>query len=129
MIVSTVPSNTPWEGTLDLRVENSDNPLKELRNLVKVHDAYERAASGQELLAKGDIDRGAKEFSKALSLAPEYSELKLWLALGMMRRGEVKKAGPVMRSALGRGHDLKAMLKELAARGIIPDTAKSRRKR
>jgi uncharacterized Ntn-hydrolase superfamily protein len=120
MVVAALPSNTPWEGRLlDLRVENSGGPLKELRRMLKVHEAYELAARGEELLARGELERGGKEFSKAMSLAPESSELKLWLALGMMAQGEVKKAEPAMRSALGRGQDLKAILRELASRGII----------
>jgi len=123
MVVSTLPSNTPWEGTLDLRVENSDNPLRELKDLVKTHHAYRHAANGQELLSKGDIERGSKEFAKALSLAPEYSELKLWFALGLMARGDLRKAQPMVRGAIGRGHDLKAILRELAARGMIPGTS------
>ena len=120
VVVSTRPSNTPWEGkVLDLRVENSDNPLRAIRGLLKTQEAYERAASGQELLARGDVERAVKEFSKAMSLAPESSELKLWFALGMMRQGQTKKAESMLRSAVGRGQDLKAIIRELVSRGII----------
>jgi uncharacterized Ntn-hydrolase superfamily protein len=130
MVVETLPSNTPWEGrVLDLRVENSSSPLKELRKLLKVHQAYERAKSGQELLAKGELERGGKEFSKAISLAPENSELKLWFALGMMRQGETKAAESPMRSALGRGQDLKVILRELASRGVAGNPTAARRPR
>jgi len=120
MVVAALPTSTPWEGRLlDLRVEDGDAPLKELRGMLKVQEAYSHAATGEELLAKGDLERGGREFSKAMSLAPESSELKLWFALGMMRQGETKKAVSMMRSAVGRGQDLKAILRELASRGII----------
>jgi uncharacterized Ntn-hydrolase superfamily protein len=120
MVVAAIPTNTPWEGKLlDLRVESSDAPLKELKGMLKVQEAYGHAASGEELLAKGDVERGAKEFSNAISLAPESSELKLWFALGMMRQGRVREGESMLRSAVGRGQDAKAILRELASRGIV----------
>ncbi len=124
-IVAALPTNTPWEGRLlDLRVESSGAPLRDLRGALKVHDAYVHAANGEELLSRGEIDRGRKEFSKAMSLAPESSELKLWFALGMMRQGKAREAEPLMRNAVGRGQDLKAVLRELASRGIVREPAR-----
>lgn len=118
VVVSTLPSSVPWDGRLvDLRVEYSGAPLRELRNLLKVRDAYGHAATGADLLSRGDVDRGRREFSKAFSLAPESSELKLWFALGTVGQGETKEAESMMRSALGRRQDLKGILRELVARG------------
>jgi uncharacterized Ntn-hydrolase superfamily protein len=125
MVVAALPTNTPWEGKLlDLRVESSDGPLKELKKMLKVQEAYARAASGEEFLSRGEVARGEREFSKAVSLAPESSELKLWLALGMMWQGDVKKGESMLRSAVGRGQDVKAIVRELASRGIIGDRAR-----
>jgi len=126
-VVAALPTNTPWEGRLlDLRVESSDAPLKELKGLLKVEEAYGHAASGEEMLSRGEVERGGREFSKAMSLAPRSSELKLWFALGMLRQGGFKTGEPALRSAVGRGQDVKALLRELAARGIIDDPPKRR---
>jgi uncharacterized Ntn-hydrolase superfamily protein len=123
MVVTTLPSIAPWEGRpLDLRVDDSATPLKDLRRLLKIQKAYRHAAIGEELLSKGDLDRGGREFYKAIALAPESSELKLWFALGMMRQGETRKALSLMRSAVGRGQDAKAIVREMASRGIIGKT-------
>jgi uncharacterized Ntn-hydrolase superfamily protein len=128
VVVAALPSNAPWEGRLlDLRVGNSDGPLRELRKMLKVHDAYEHAADGEELLSKGDLERGRREFAKAVSLAPESTELKLWLALGMMKQGEVKAGESALRSAVGRGQDLKAILREMKSRGIVGKPTAARR--
>jgi uncharacterized Ntn-hydrolase superfamily protein len=125
MVVAALPTNTPWEGKLlDLRVESSDGPLRELRGMLKVQEAYGYAASGEELLSRGDSERGEREFSKAISLAPRNNELKLWFALGMLRQGEFKAGEPALRSAVGRGRDVKALLRELVARGIIESPPK-----
>jgi uncharacterized Ntn-hydrolase superfamily protein len=123
MVVTTLPSIAPWEGRpLDLRVDDSATPLKDLRRLLKIQKAYRHAAIGEELLSKGDLDRGGREFYRAIALAPESSELKLWFALGMMRQGETRKALSLMRSAVGRGQDAKAIVREMASRGIIGKT-------
>ena len=120
MVVAALPTNTPWEGRLlDLRVDSSDNPLRELKTMLKVQVAYGYAASGEELLARGDLAKGGREFSRAISLSPESTELKLWFALGMLRNGEGKAGEAMLRSAVGRGSDAKEILRELAARGII----------
>ncbi|MDA4115841.1 MAG: DUF1028 domain-containing protein [Thaumarchaeota archaeon] len=120
VVVAALPTNTPWEGRLlDLRVESSDAPLRELKALLKVEEAYGHAASAEELFSKGDVERAAREFSKAISLAPQSPELRLWLALGMLQQGESKAGERALRSALGRGQDAKAILRELAARGMI----------
>jgi len=127
MVVAALPTNTPWEGKLlDLRVESSDAPLRELKGLLKVEEAYSHAASGEELISKGDVERGRREFSKAMSLAPRSAELKLWFALGVLRQGESKTGESMLRSAVGRGQDVKALLRELAARGIINSPPKRR---
>jgi len=127
MVVAALPTNTPWEGRLlDMRIESSDAPLKELKGLLKVEEAYGHAASGEELLSRGDLERGEKEFSKAMSLAPRSAELKLWFALGMLRQGGFKTGEPALRSAIGRGQDVKALLREMVARGIIESPPKRR---
>jgi len=124
MVVAALPTNTPWEGRLlDLRVESSDGPMKELKGMMRVQEAYGHAASGEELLSRGDLELGQREFSKAISLAPDSSELKLWFALGMMRQGEAKKGESMLRSAVGRGQDMKAILREMVSRGIVSTSA------
>lgn len=125
MVVAAIPTNTPWEGRLlDLRVESSDAPLKELKGLLRTQEAYGYAASGEELLSRGEVSKGGKEFLKAISLAPESTEVKLWFAIGMLRLGQAKSGERLLRNAIGRGQDAKAILQELAARGIVGSPAK-----
>ncbi len=120
LVVAATSTNTPWEGRyLDLRVEDSDNPLKELKAALKVNEAYERASNAEEFLGRGDIAKAEKEFGKAISLANGSPALKMRFALGMIQAGEEKKGASLMKSALGRGHDAKALMREMSSRGII----------
>ena len=120
VVVATKPSGTPWEGrVLDLRVDDSDNPVRELRRVLRVQDAYRHAESGGELVAKGDVERGQKEFAKAAAMAGDGSEFMLWLALGLLKRGDTKRGAAALRRVLGRGNDVKAVMRELAGSGLV----------
>lgn len=126
VLVSSLPTNTPWEGRLlDLRVESSEYPLKELKRMLRLREAYAHASAAREMVSKGDVGKINKEFSRAVSLAPTSSELKLLYALSLLQTGETRRGASLLRSALGRGQDAKAVLKELSARGILgPGQAK-----
>ncbi len=127
VVVNAAPTNTPWEGRLlDMRVDSDEAPLKELKRLLKVQEAYGHAATGDELLSRGEVDRAMKEFSRAVQLSPESSELRLWLAIGMLQQGESREALSTMRGALGSGQDWKALLRELKSRGIVRGQAAQR---
>lgn len=120
VLVSSLPTNTPWDGSLlDLRVESSEHPLKELKGMLRLREAYAHAAAGRELVSKGDSGRMSREFSKAVALAPRSSELKLLYALSLLQMGETRRGTSVLRGALGRGQDAKSLLKELSARGVL----------
>ena len=127
MVFSSVATSTPREGRLlDLRVENSDAPLKEMKGLLRVQEAYSHAAAGEELLSKGDLVKGQKEFARALSLSSENPELRMRFALKLLELGETKKGTRALRGALGKGQDVKAFMRELVSRGIVAKTAPGR---
>ena len=120
MVVKSAPSGVPWEGkVLDLRVEGGDAPLKHLKGLLKVKEAYERAEVGEGLFLRGEVGRGEKEFKRAMALASDSFEVRLRFALALIGLGERKRGMAVLRSALGRGVDFKAVMRELSERKIV----------
>jgi len=128
VVVRSTPSGVPWEGkVLDLRVEGSDAPLKQLKGLLKVEEAYERADAGESLFLRGEAGRGEKEFERAIALASDNFEVRLRFALALIRLGERKRGLAVLRSALGRGVDFKAIVHELSARKIVDEQPNPKR--
>jgi len=126
-VVSTNHTNTPEEGRLvDLRVENSDAPLRELRAALKVKEAYELAASGEDLLLRGEMAKAEREFARAISLGQGSTELRLRFALAMLKAGEEKKGESLLKTVVGGGKDAKATLREMAVRGITGAPAKNK---
>ncbi len=73
----------PWRSRFDIRVEDDDEPLVELRRLLRLARAYEMAAQADELLAEGDIDAATGLYLGAAELAPEADELTFWAGVGV----------------------------------------------
>jgi len=119
IVISTRPSGMPWEGrVLDLRIESSDNPLKELRRLLQVQEAYSHAAVGDESFGKGDPERGKREYSKAVAMARENSELRFWQGIQLLNHGDEKKGVAILKKVLHQ-RDKKAMIRELESLGLV----------
>ena len=60
----------PWRRTVDLRVEDHELPLAELRRLITLQSAYDLAGDGDELLAAGRADEAGSLYQRAAELAP-----------------------------------------------------------
>jgi uncharacterized Ntn-hydrolase superfamily protein len=72
-----------WRSRFDVRVEDSPEPLVELRRLVRLARAYEMAARADELLADGDGAEATRLYREAAALAPESDELTFWAGVGV----------------------------------------------
>jgi len=73
----------PWRTRFDIRVEDDQEPLVELRRLLRLARAYEMAAQADELLAEGEIDAATGLYLGAAELAPEADELTFWAGVGV----------------------------------------------
>jgi uncharacterized Ntn-hydrolase superfamily protein len=74
-------SGDPWSRVTELRVEDSEEPLAELRRLLVLDRAYSAAGRADELMAEGDEDSARRLYDEAASLAPGKAELRFWAAL------------------------------------------------
>jgi uncharacterized Ntn-hydrolase superfamily protein len=81
-LLVVAPAAEPWQQVLSLRVEDHPEPLRELRRLVGLHDAYTLAGEGDELAAAGNNTQAAARFRAAARLAPGNYELLFWGGLG-----------------------------------------------
>ncbi len=90
----------PWQTTVDLRVEDSPDPLGELRRLVELADAYELAELADEAIAEGRHDDAAGLFRRAAEIAPDRAELSFWSGLGLAARGDVDAGAEQVEAAI-----------------------------
>jgi len=106
LVVSPGVFANPWTGRImELRVEDSLEPLPELRRLIKMRRGYDWAERGDELLSSGNLEEASMAFSNASKLAPDNEEIRYWVGVSFSGSSSTDK------QAEGR-----AMLKELFAK-------------
>lgn len=116
------PEGEPWRATTDLRVEDSDDPLGELRRLLDLHDAYALADRADTLAGEGRATEAAALYAGAAAAAPESAELAFWAGLGIAATGDVDSGAERVRAAIGLSPGLGDLLARLEPE-IAPSAA------
>src|SRR5215208_3530556 len=93
------PHGEPWQARIDLRVEDHEDPLGELRRLLRLHRAYEQAGEGDGLMGAGRQDEAIARYLRASELAPESDELLFWAGLALAQSGELDRGVDAVRRA------------------------------
>jgi uncharacterized Ntn-hydrolase superfamily protein len=99
MIVVPAEGET-WRRTVDLRVEDHDVPLVELRRLLALQRAYDLAGAGDELLAAGRTEEAGAYYQQAAQLAPNSDELLFWSGLAIAQAGDLEAGVAAVRRAV-----------------------------
>jgi uncharacterized Ntn-hydrolase superfamily protein len=122
LIVTARASGNPAEDRpVDLRVEDHRNPVGELRRLVALLRAYQRADAGDQLAAAGDVDAALAEYEAAHRSQPENAELAFWHGVALAANGREEDAAPILRRAFAADTAWIELLKRLPAAGLFPD--------
>ncbi|HEX2103691.1 MAG TPA: DUF1028 domain-containing protein [Solirubrobacteraceae bacterium] len=99
-LVVVPPEGEPWRRTVDLRVEDHDEPLAELERLLDLADAYALATQGDDLVGEGRHDEAADRYTRAAALAPDNHELLFWSGLAAAQGGDMPTALRRVRRAI-----------------------------
>ena len=76
IVVTGKPTGQPWKDRIfDLRVDDSSEPLKELRRLVTLQRAYNHMNAGDLAVEKKDNEGALREYSAAEKLVPDNAEM------------------------------------------------------
>ena len=90
VVVRGNPSGRVWEDkTIDLRVDDSPEPLRELRRLLRIKRAYTSDDAAERLEVAGDVKAAVKLRTEAAEGAPDLVELSFWAGLDMAKLGDV----------------------------------------
>ena len=88
LVVSGDASMPAWSGRLfDLRVEDHEQPLVEMRRLLNVARAYRLMNDGDAFLADGEVERASEAYSAASKLLPDSHETVFWHAVTLAGAG------------------------------------------
>lgn len=86
VVVRGNPSGRSWEDKIiDIRVEDSREPLVELRRLLHVKRAYMHDDEAERMEVAGDVKSAVRLRMQAADQAPELVELSFWAGLDLAK--------------------------------------------
>ena len=120
LIVRAKSTGKVWEDRLiDLRVDDSNEPLKELRRLYKVHQAYQHMNNGDLAVEKNDMNKAMQEYSTAMKMFPENLEMKFWTAVALANKGNLENALPMFKEIFKKDKNWKTLTPRLIPNGLL----------
>ena len=121
LVVSGDRSQPRWARSVDLRVDEHQDPVGELKRLLRLHRAYERLARGFELADSGNFMAAADEQTAARNLAPEDDQITFWAGLTLAGAGRPLEAKELLEEARSANPRWAVYLRRVAATGRFPD--------
>lgn len=120
LIVRGESTGNSWEDVvMDLRVEDHENPVKELERLVTIQKAYNYMNRGDLAMEKGDSNSAEIWYMKAQELFPENLEMKYWYAINLLNNGNLNKAKPILKSIFDSDGNWRILTKRLVKSKLL----------
>ena len=125
VVVTGKPTGQAWKDrTFDLRVDDSPEPLKELRRLVTLQRAYNHMNAGDLAVEKKDNEGALREYSAAERLVPDNAEMIYWHAVALVNMGRVDESLPLFRKVFAMDKNWATLTPRLPRSGLLPDDTK-----
>jgi len=122
IVVRHKSSRRSWEDRLiDLRVDDSQEPLVELGRLLRIHRAYEQMERGESAAKHRNMRLVCRHYVAAEGLYPENEEIKFWHAVTLADNGMVKESLPLFREVFRKDNNWKELFKRLVPIGLDLD--------
>jgi len=122
IVVTGTPSGLLWKDRIfDLRVDDSPEPLKELRRLVTLQRAYNHMNAGDLAVEKKDNEGALREYSAAEKLVPDNAEMIYWHAVALVTMGRVDDSLPLFRRVFAMDRNWVTLTPRLPKSGLLPD--------
>jgi uncharacterized Ntn-hydrolase superfamily protein len=125
IVVTGKPSGQAWKDRIfDLRVDDSSEPLVELRRLVTLQRAYNHMNAGDLAVEKKDNEGALREYGAAEKLVPDNAEMIYWHAIALVNMGRVDESLPLFRKVFAMDPNWATLTPRLPKSGLLPDDAK-----
>ncbi len=125
IIVSGKPTGQAWKDRVfDLRVDDSEQPLKELRRLVTLQRAYNHMNAGDLAVEKKDNEGALREYSAAEQLVPDNAEMIYWHAVALVNMGRVEASLPLFKRVFAMDRNWIELTPRLPKAGLLPSDPK-----
>lgn len=125
IVVTGKPTGQAWKDRIfDLRVDDSPQPLLELRRLVKLQRAYNHMNAGDLAVEKKDNEGALREYGAAEKLVPNNAEMIYWHAVALVNMGRVDESLPLFRRVFAMDRNWITLTPRLPKSGLLPDDPK-----
>lgn len=122
IVVAAEPTGEPWRDRIvDVRVDDSPEPLKELRRLIDISRAYDEMNRGDELIAEGNFEEASIAYENASVLAPGNNEILFWHAVTLVTANEVERALPIFERVFKADERWRVLVPRLVDAELLPD--------
>jgi uncharacterized Ntn-hydrolase superfamily protein len=125
IVVTGKPTGQSWKDRVfDLRVDDSAEPLKELRRLVTLQRAYNYMNAGDLAVEKKDNEGALREYSAAEKLVPDNAEMIYWHAVALVNMGRVDESLPLFKRVFQMDRNWLELTPRLPKAGLLPNDPK-----
>ena len=125
VVVTGKPTGQSWKDRIfDLRVDDSAEPLKELRRLVTLQRAYNHMNAGDLAVEKKDNEGALREYAAAEELVPDSAEMVYWHAVALVNMGRIDESLPLFKRVFAMDSNWAVLTPRLPKSGLLPDNPK-----
>ncbi|WP_210463705.1 DUF1028 domain-containing protein [Rufibacter roseolus] len=124
LVVPGKSKKEPWnERLVDLRVDDHELPLRELRRLLTVQRAYEHMNNGDLAVEKNDMALAMKEYGAAEKLQPNNLEMQYWHGITVANTGKVDEAIKILEPVFKAEPNWRILTERLPPVGLLTVSA------
>ena len=124
IVVAAKATGSIADRIFDIRVDDSTEPLKELRRLAKLQRAYNFMGAGDQAMENKDDEGALAAYGAAARLFPGNAEMMYWHAVALVNMGRVEDSLPLFRSVFAIDRNWITLTPRIASVGLLPDDAK-----
>lgn len=120
LIFAPGATKEPWnDELLNLRVDDSENPVVEIDRLLKVFRAYEHMNQGDLYVEKNEMKSAMSEYNAAMKMFPENLEMQYWTAITLANDKQIKQASEMLQSIFEKDSNWRELTKRLPKVGLL----------
>ncbi|WP_347373414.1 DUF1028 domain-containing protein [Aequorivita sp. Q41] len=120
MIVAAEATKEPWnDKVLDLRVDDSENPIRELERLLTVFRAYEYMNQGDLYVEKNEMKSAMDAYNAAMKMFPENLEMQYWTAITLANDKQLEAASKMLQSIYKKDANWRELTRRLPKVGLL----------
>jgi uncharacterized Ntn-hydrolase superfamily protein len=114
IVVPAQSQGKPWdERTVDLRVDDSPEPIRDLHRLYNVQVAYQHMNNGDLAVEKNDMVKAMNEYNAAMKMFPQNLEMQYWTAITLANNKQVDQSLPILKKIFDKDANWKELTRRL----------------